>query len=499
MTKQHLYTLIDELIELEPSLQGKETQLMHILETLADIDDAIVIDEEYIQLLRNDVLRRLRQSARTRHSFFSLFSFMNVKHPITAATLATFALVAVGAVSYVTYDHWYRTPAAELAMRDTALPAEAFGPLTAIGQESTQVNSNSALLSSSRSVEGFGGGVTADGDAKMMILPMYTFRYTYEGNPIVLPTSSLPVYRRAVDMQSNRTLVERIADIDNPFLQVHGDDVRLETISLKSISGDYHYYFDFFNGRANINAVYTSYQERTEPGVQLSDEENIAIARQFLQQRGISLDRYGEPVVDNRWKQYSQNNEWIPPTIGVVFPERAGDTVVHERDGGMPMGLTVSVVQQTKQAESAWNILAGAKESSAYPLVADVDRLVTLAENGGSMYRWYGPENTEEITYTLGTPDVIYIQYYLPAQEGKDGEQEVYVPALRFPVTGGDQTPEYYTPPMAITIPLVEELVVELERQPEDPPMQILQSEPAVEGDSAVSSEAIKPMIKTRE
>ncbi len=471
ISKQHIDTRIAELILLEPSLAGKEKQIAKILEQLDAVQEHIVMNTAYLESLRKELLTRLQEQPKQswyQQLISSIHLFHPMKQPLLAVGIASVAIIVVASLSYFQYTG--RSNPATIVARD----ARAFGSLAGI---QAQLSQNRQAMIDGVEADGLGGGssISSDIGKMMMYYPEYQFTYRYEGEEIQFPAQPLPVYKRIADRTTMEQISNSLRGKKNTFFPLN--DVDINYITMSSRDKRYQYSIDFAAGTAMLNQAYINYPEDIQEYPILDNQENITIAKNFLAEQGISIDHYGEPMVNDSWKQYSSST----PEVRIVFPHQAGNNIVYDQTGEYPIGLDVGVQQFNRQVQSVWNIVAGTKESSAYPLVGDTERLVALAEEGGTSYQWGQTTDAAMITYTLGTPEVIYIQYFINREVDQQSiQEELYVPALRFPVTGGEDTPEYYTKPLAVTVPLVEELVTELEQR-EDPPVYMLMSEPAVE------------------
>lgn len=63
---------------------------------------------------------------------------------------------------------------------------------------------------------------------------------------------------------------------------------------------------------------------------------------------------------------------------------------------------------------------------------------------------------TEEASIKLGTPTQILARYYRTTENG--ASEQLLVPALLFPISSTENTPEYYSPSPVI-VPLASELL----------------------------------------
>jgi hypothetical protein len=314
------------------------------------------------------------------------------------------------------------------------------------------------------------------GDPKIGLVPE-SYRFIYKGGDLPSLASQQPVLRRIKNSgaqgadQLIKTFTLGLLDLGK-FQQM-----RLQNFALvEDREFGYMVNVDLSQGTASI---YQNWEKWPQPYAQCQDEacmqryrlqlsalpsdaEALSIARAFLNDHGISTTAYGAPYVNNDWREdfersQDKANYYIPDSVSVVYPlQLEGQTVLDE--GGNRTGLYVSVDVRHRRVSNVSELTSQRYEKSLYEGETDQNRLVALAERGG--WRSYYPladagvQGQKIVNLDLGTPTIGLMRlwhYTVPVS------QELYVPALVFPVTNRPVTPGYF--PKQVAIPLVKEVL----------------------------------------
>lgn len=480
MTKQ-IKQVIDELIKIEPSLASKTEELELVLQELMAAKGSIDISDTFVSELKQRVLAT--EPAQTPIQLFLETIHMHTKH-IALGTAGVVAVAAFAIGAYTLYSPTGPTALVTNQAQTIALGPNAFGSLgeaytndPAPAPQAAMLGAEAAISSRSMAanpVVGFGGGgmaVTEPAMAdKMMIMPYYSYAYAYIGDDISLPTD-LPVYRRSLNNGSvAQSMAAAIRSVDTGMISLPSG-LRAENLNLRTNDGDgFSYHIDLRTQTVNIYEETSVYNDNWNGRTTLPDATLIRLATSFLEGRGVDLAAYGEPVVDIRYTRWQSEGSIVPQQLTVLFPiiTPSGETV-YERNGDAPAGIGVTVDQARQTAVSAYNIKRMQFESSAYELATDISRVLEVATQGGDVYEPWRPEDAEVATFTLGTPTVVYIEYY-QYNDRTGTSDELYIPALRFPIVDRPEQEVYYNPEF-VTVPLVAELLKAPVVQPEPYPM----------------------------
>lgn len=499
---------MEELYQLDPSLK-EIAGLEDIIRQLRD-HDSPVLDTATMADIRRRVLE---YHAAKQHHSSDQFSMTYRILLAATGTLLIAVLVVGGGAAYITYQQDGVTQVADrdisisLARHVTARGPEAFGSLGEIAAEEGLVRPSAAQAE----MVGFGGGGTTPApelgaaDSRMMIAPWptYQYAYTYAGDAIDVPAVQ-PVYKRVIDDAASQRLARAFGGTASGIIDLE-QSYQLESVHLRGVgqSGT-SVSINFDTGQASMYR----YQEdepsvqvdRSRPVTPLSDERLLQLATEAITSFGVDPAAYGDPVIDTRWRDQQEQSDApvVPPDYQtVLFPITFDSEVVYERDGSFPTGVAVQIDQRRARVDSIWGVTAQQYESSEYTVVTDEERLRAMAEMGGmNAYRYAEGEEVNELVVTLGTPEVVYIQY-TRYQEAERRSEELYVPVLRFPVVSieeSDDVQPWMYRPQYVTVPLIGEMVDELESrgdtsgQPEPLPLpRPLPVEPGPAVDPAVS------------
>lgn len=370
----------------------------------------------------------------------------------------------------------------------SSLSQKAFGSLSmmnnAIGQRS-EITRPSALISGglnqakSQAVAAY--GTSADSKISMPYNPeAVVFNYIYEGEALVLKNDLLSVYRRAKGGNNILSLNAITSQFEDSLIDwAKFQNAKVNNLSL-SEDKDFGYNLDvnFAESTLSISQNWLKWphpeqncteekcfqENRLKIEQILSDEEAKAIANSFIAEKGIDLSSYGEPELQNEWREdyalaKDKENYYIPEELGVVYPLMVQGQVVYEMYGGKS-GLMVSVNMKNKKVSSVYNLASQNYEESKYEAVTDSEKVLAIVKKGGLQnYGPYGGSPEKEakmIDVKLGAGTVALIKYF-NYNEKSFVSEEMLIPALVFPVVNFDEVKNNFYQ-KSIVIPLVKEI-----------------------------------------
>lgn len=209
-----------------------------------------------------------------------------------------------------------------------------------------------------------------------------------------------------------------------------------------------------------------------------SDAEIIAIANKFLEDYGINLSAYGQPTINAYWRTEferatDKSTVWIPEDVQVVFPTVIDGQQVYD-GSGYASGVSVNVNVKFNKVSGFYSLRSDNFESSAYDLETDKDRIIKAVERGGQYPIYYAGfaengqvANDSEQVVELGTPEKVLMNYW--KYDEKNGQSyELFVPALKFPVTKVPENAMYFNQ-QAIVVPLVKDILDAIDKNFEQP------------------------------
>lgn len=515
MNDNKQYNNIDEILQavysLDPSLRSHEQALRNLIKDMGMLRPNIPFNQEFVARLRAelmtqaDLINTNKQTINIKESFLKNlfnFNFMNKKIYLAAGSLAVLvlALVAINGVFKVevpggeTFLSFKPQKSSDAVNR---LPGQAFGSLTGLNASTDGVGSERAVAL------GFGGDSAvasapslnmkmegtslenriAGNDASVMdmiIMPIYDFKYSYQGEKLELTETSGEVFRRLkgdgslaqswsgllnglnipmLNLRNFRNLTPMnlsVAEDRDQGLMIN-IDFREEQIYISENWEKWR-----IMERENCGADVACWERfRIKPSDVPADNELISMANRFLSTYSVNLEHYGEPVVtDNQWREiYARggdlNNLYIPEYATVIYPLIVNGETVHDQGGGYS-GLRVNINLLKKAASGLSGLHPYRYESSSYELETDFSKIIAAAEKGGWNRGYWGGGNDGR-TLELGSPTKIYVTFWRYA-EGRS--EELLVPAMSFPIL--NPAPEMYYGPRTITVPLVKEMLNEL-------------------------------------
>lgn len=506
--KSTLDTIIEELFALDPTLRAHEKEVRTILSRMIDAKSDVRIDDRFMSELRTSLMHAPTAVTPTRFQhFLSLFE----RHALASgAVMAASLLLIIGVVTYNTQsDRAIRKPLAlfnggpSLNVREQ----NAFGSLNYLsGMAGGNVQLGAPEAKSSLPMVGLGAGgnpvmdSAASSDMRM-VMPYMVYTYKYTGEEISVPADTLPVYRRVKQMPSAGGILDAVRSLSDRMLNLASFGLlTVQTMTfLQDTDHGHSITLDFFDGRASIQPHYQKWYVSESCTLQgcpaptpltmndiPSDETLINISNDFLSDHGIDASRYGVPLVDSQWKNngmpmpLGRETEkmmiappYIPDVLTVVYPIIVDGHTIQEYNG-MPYGLRVNVDIRKQKVQGLWNLTGEMYDKSEYAAETNTDRIKKIAERGGT----YGyVQGAQVVELNLGTPTVVYIQHHL-SQNPYDPAQELFIPALRFPITNPPQDQPYFQ--NYVTVPLIKDVLDTYDQapMPVDMPVRIM-TEPA--------------------
>jgi hypothetical protein len=483
----HLDRLVEEILEIDPALQAKETEVRRVVEHMLALQKDIEPNPFFIAKLR----QTLREQEKRQHnSLDSLFSFFMNNKQVLGVSLGAF-VIALGVGSYYLAGtpNSLGTPRQQpLAMQ--ALGAEAFGSLVSPAVTGLPPESARTMMVQKTGAGGGSGGDVAL-DAKMIAPNLVEYTYVYEGDESFIPENmeELTVFLRNKNTRADGQGIFALANRFFPTINLTPlANARVQNVSLvQDVKEGYGVYIDFDEARVSVNPNYIKWYGAdvcggTPCNEQMltvhdipADDQLIRLANAFLNEYDVYMAQYGAPMIDTSWKTNVNTDgtySYIPDTISVIYPLILGGHQIVEGYGTQPFGLRVNVDLRRDKVQGMWNLLGGSYAESKYPLETDVARIKKFALSGGYLRGpiFYDNINTEisKKTVKLGTPTVVYQQQTVYSEKDQTS-RELYVPSLSFPVMNMSDLEPYMS--SAVIVPLPKELLDEREQSSLNIPM----------------------------
>lgn len=518
-----IQSILRDLYELDPELKKYEKDLIPLLQKLAKAKPNLKLDENFVSRLKNQLMARADELMETempaRTNWFS-----RVFAPLMGGTLALAAL-AIGImvwngnekfaskldlgpkvirleergafgplsmesakeVSQATggYTKTVRVPSKTTVSGEVA-PSEpvrdeskARMMATESADVSTSVSSGVAApsVASPMPAVGFGGGgAPSPGYSTLSVWIPYVYKYVYKGEPMTLTENTVSVYKRVTGKADDSSIVRQLSSagfglmdltklkglsLENAMLSQETDqgylvniDFRGETVSLQPK-------WDRWQNPAMECNGDTDCLNRSQ--IKLSaypgDEAVAKWAEDFFAEYKIDRSAYGEPVIQKFWEENPEAKvDVLPDEIYLAYPLLIDGQPTYDTSGA-PFGLQVTANLRYQKISGVTNLMTPRFESSEYDAVTDFDAVLKYAEEGQNPWKPEGEYKTLEIE--LGTPEKVMTSVWLPPKNFNEQGEQVFVPALKFPIVKKPKEEPYFWQ-KAVIVPLAKEL---LERQ----------------------------------
>lgn len=448
--------IILELEELDPAFKEHREEAKKLLVKLLERRPDVTVDDAFVRRLRAQITKKTHSSR---------FSFMLVK-PLT------FSLGAVGVFALLLFVATQLPKAERQNGQIIALSDHAFGSFGGVQASPPTMSARPMGGGGSPAMANVAelavGSSALSVDTKMMVPADYTiYTYAYTGELPALTDTQLEVYRRAKGFGTGGAV--------NALKDAAGGMVNLGVLSNTSLQAftllenrefGYSVSVDPKEGSISFYQNYLqwpqSYDQAPLTAADVpSDEETIKIANDFMNAYSISQNGYGTPFVQSQWRNQNpvaMNGTkdlvlYAPDVVNVIYPLTVNGAETYDESGN-PQGLSVNVNVRHKKVDSMWNLNNQRYETSKYDAVTDTADIKAVLGRGG-LYSYPAPE-AKKVELQVGEPTRILMRTWLQSPDAKEGS-DVYVPALRFPVTSEKPQGSYI--PDAVVVPLVKELI----------------------------------------
>lgn len=476
MNKKDIKAIIDELIALEPSLKPHKAMLEQQITSIISAKPDTKFTESFKKKLLSELRPHLVAAPSTS---LSLTEAMNKwLYALGGAAVASFAL-------YITVIHPVIPVPSIGDGHDDYMEKANFVPT----QQRMMMNEESMDMDEMPEpapmpmrnqggggrAGGGGGGIPPMADSRM-IAPGEPYgypvtEYVYDGD-ITLPKTGTSYKRTPLKSSQKADL------LTGTFVDDMMNVAKLKSLNVTSVtmqeSGDEPLMVnvDFNEGMVNINRQidYSKMPQnqcrdqncferyRMKERDMLSEQRTIDTAVRFLEDLGIDLSQYGEPVLQDDWRMRyemapDKSNYYFPEQVAVTFPYLVDGLPVYD-EWGNANGMSASVDMRLKTVLNVWGLRTMNFQKVSYDLTDDAELIREMARIGSM--NGYMPEEAKLQKATLAEPRVVYLMQYDWNEDTQEG-YEVYVPALAFPVL---KMPEgSYEYRKAVVVPLAQELL----------------------------------------
>ena len=511
--KEKIDRIINDIVKLDPELEKAKKDLYKFVEKFINNLPNPEMDDDFESKLKSVLINKINDMKKEKEKNVVVFE-RNVFFKKLAYSLGAILIAAV--IIIPTAQHLKNSSVSgpeDSTLIITRLSDNAFGDNfyqesanEMSSPEDTRSDSVSLTIGSEASetyyVDGGAGAGLKPNDGAMIlgmgsadsrndittsdvsIMPIFdypSFEFVYVGDDlssIIADTEKLDVYKRSQFNNNHASLLKSITSIGTDLMDLskfNNSQTRVSNFSLNE-ERDFGYIVNYNSQNGNLS-MYQNWQKWPQPFANcydancyganelrysdiLSNEKSIEIAEKFMKDYNINRSIYGEAkIAYDFFTAYEESDDksniYIPEETTVIFPYIIdGNEVVDE--GGSAYGLTISVSSRHSKVTSMHNLLPNNYQVSAYNIVRDANRIKEIAEQGGLNY--YRDNNSEKvITVSLGTPTMVLSRHHIYDSRKGQGE-EIYVPALSFPVIELSEPTNFYSR-SNIVIPLISELI----------------------------------------
>ena len=491
--EREIKQILDDLYKMDKSLKMREEELKGIISKLIKSKPDTDIDDVFVARVREELARASEAAMpETKKNFQFKWSY-------AFGGVAVAALLLLIVINFADLDAGKKSAVKISAKAGVVknLENKAFG---ALGVLRTAGNSQGvpAAERSFDALAGAGGGGTAvQTDEKMISMPApdcINYNFVYDGEEIAGTDDMLTVYRRVAASQPGAPAAGTVGNLS---LVDMGKFENLFVDNLNFAENREYGYNIYYNLRNNEVSVSMNYEKWPDPfrdcrdekcyednrlkiGDVLSENEAVVIADKFLEDYGIDKLSYGPGEADKAWLIAYESSvrtgfaPYVPESMTIIYPiVIEGAEVLDE--GGRKVGMRVEVSSRHKRAVNAYGIRFNQFEGSEYEVLNDTEKLIGYAEQGGLTPGYEFPEASKTVDVKLGTPKLSLVNYW---RYGNGANEELYVPALVFPIKEKPAEGYFYTE--NVVIPLVKEIIDERLKEYEN--NQIMEPTPLMKG-----------------
>lgn len=519
-----LQQIIDELIMLDPELKQYEKQLPEIIQNIISLKPEIKIDAVFKNELKNKLEEKISEinnkkfnwnfMKKINYALGALVMLLVLVVPLwfyqqkqtpknnTEFNKLTINQVDAGAFGQLSYADNIQAPYESTGMASADIRALD----GSIGQEQTEANI-APMVSGGTSL-GSTGEMAKTSMIAPDVMPPYRptyYQYIYQGDEFELNETEMAVLKR----------------LKGKNAQANFDNLNLGLLNLDSFDGGglnnfniiqdkkfgYSIYVNLVEGSISLSENWEKWYDQNYIAREIKNNEVpddasiIALTNQFLAEHNISTEIYGEPEVQKNWYNVlpmikgdvavetntdtpvagvpTADNKMaqiypVPNNVSVIYPLLINGKQVYD-DWGNKQGLQLNINLEFNKVSSLYNLMSQNYQSSNYKMETDKEKIMKLLRFGSIYYysnfleaSGYRENEMDIIDVAVGTPKIEYVKIW---QYKNNGNEELLVPALVFPILNPEKTNDIYK--KNVVIPLSQE-IIDQAQTPEPQPSPIL-------------------------
>jgi hypothetical protein len=529
--KNFINEILNDIFMIDPELKKHKKDLTRLAQELISHKPDTKFNENFAQTLKKELMKRAEELKGVSGNKKSVkpkgWSGLFINKFAYAVGGAIIMLIII--IPFLSFNQGERIAldsqplAVNFNQGITSVSKNAFGSLTSSLSEALEERGVSAPGIGA----GGGGGpanadssgellaipqaeTTVSADSAKMIRPEYVnYKYSYIGDDIKLNEDTMAVFKRVSSEASGRAMAQSFTNLNFDLLDL--SQFKNTQVANLNLNEDrefgYSIYLNLADNSLDISQNWLKWPQPNQECQNLplsenqacyernrltiddvpSDDMILSIASKFVEDYEVDTSYFGEPFVDKEWRRTyetaaNKGSAWVPEVISVIYPAIIDGKMTYDQGGNLS-GMYVGVNIRSNKASDLHSLKPHTFESSQYDVITDRKKLVALAEQGGLYPRYQYEEASKTVTVELGTPALGLMQYW-KYEKGLGQGEELFIPALIFPITNLPDLENYYR--KNIIIPLISDMIDEMR-----PPVGIPEPMPLLKSPSADTFETV--------
>jgi len=461
--------ILKELYLIDESLKEYQPELEKIIKKLLDAKPEAIINEQFKQELRRELLVRIQEIKEQQpvklNEFMNIFSPNKLSYSLTGAVLGI--VIVFGGVYYANQKGFLIGNPESGLVSDFSVSFVSNGDF---GSLKTQEQSSQELGIGSAVGTGRGGGMPG-------IAPNFSsYRYIYNGDALEFTESSVEVLKREKN-NAGTGISNIIKNMNLGIVDLSSfSNAKLDSASFTQ-EKDFGYliHVNFQDGYVTLNNIWQgdgwkdvipscfeqsctlpeSLKESDIP----SEEKLIEIADNFIATYNISKDSYGKPetkieqlIGEIKRAEGTEGISYSPDTVRIIYPLIINDKNVYD-EWGNKIGLGMTINLRAMKVTNLDGLYTQNYQASSYEAETDFSKILEIAKNGG-MNQVVFENNSNVVDVEIGNP---FFGYVRVIKYERGNSEEFLVPGLIFQISENDKMDNYYKE--HIVVPLAKELL----------------------------------------
>lgn len=461
--------ILEELYLIDQSLKEYQPELEKIIKKLLDAKPEAIINEQFKQELRRELLVRIQEIKEQQpvklNKFMNIFSPNKLSYSLTGAVLGI--IIVFGGVYYANQKGFLIGKPESGLISDFSVslaPNEEFGSLKTQEQSSQELGIGS--------VAGTGGGGGMLGIAPSIS----SYRYIYNGDVLELTENNVEVLKREKN-NADTGISNIIKNMNLGIVDLSSfSNARLDSASFTQ-EKDFGYliHVNFQDGYVSLNNIWqgngwkdvipSCFEQNCTPPKLLkesdipNEEKIIEIADNFISAYNISKDSYSKPetkieqlIREIKRVEGMQGISYSPDTIRVIYPLIINDKNVYD-EWGNKVGLGITINLRAMKVIGLDGLRTQNYQASLYKAETDFSKILEVAEKGGINQMVFG-NNNNVVSVEISDP---FLGYVRVIKYERGNSEEFLVPGLIFQISEENKTNNQYRE--HVVVPLAKELL----------------------------------------